>query len=102
MPRPNDSPDVQVSKTLAYILRHGAEKEGLHIRSDGFIKLNDVVGVDRVMFHFISIFLEPQLFGVAFPPVFQDDVYANTVWFSCELSWHSSSVSPCRYMPYST
>jgi RNA:NAD 2'-phosphotransferase (TPT1/KptA family) len=43
MPRPIDPPDVRASKTLAYILRHGAEKEGLHIRSDGFIKLKDVV-----------------------------------------------------------
>jgi 2'-phosphotransferase len=43
MPRPNDSPDVATSKTLAYILRHGAEKESLHIRSDGYIKLDDVV-----------------------------------------------------------
>jgi 2'-phosphotransferase len=43
MPRPTDSPDVAASKTLSYILRHGAEKEGLHMRSDGFIKLTDVV-----------------------------------------------------------
>lgn len=43
MPRPPEDPDVRNSKTLAYILRHGAEKEGLHIRSDGFIKLADVV-----------------------------------------------------------
>lgn len=43
MPRPNDSPDVATSKSLAYILRHGAEKESLHIRSDGYIKLDDVV-----------------------------------------------------------
>jgi 2'-phosphotransferase len=43
MPRPNDSPDVATSKTLAYILRHGAEKESLHIRTDGYIKLDDVV-----------------------------------------------------------
>jgi len=50
MPRPNDSPDVAASKTLAYILRHGAEKEGLHMRSDGLIRLADVVScleVDR-------------------------------------------------------
>jgi 2'-phosphotransferase len=45
MPRPNDSPDVATSKTLAYILRHGAEKESLHIRSDGYIKLDDVVSL---------------------------------------------------------
>jgi 2'-phosphotransferase len=43
MPRPADSPDVAASKTLAYILRHGAEKEGLHIRSDGLVRLDDVV-----------------------------------------------------------
>jgi 2'-phosphotransferase len=45
MVRPNDSPDVKASKALAYILRHGAEKEGLDMRSDGYIKLNDVVRV---------------------------------------------------------
>lgn len=43
MPRPPETPDVKASKGLAYILRHGAEKEGLHIRSDGYIKLADVV-----------------------------------------------------------
>lgn len=41
--RPTDSPEVRASKTLAYILRHGAEKEGLAIRSDGLVKLADVV-----------------------------------------------------------
>jgi RNA:NAD 2'-phosphotransferase (TPT1/KptA family) len=43
MPRPNESPDVKASKALAYILRHGAEKEGLDMRQDGFLKLKDVV-----------------------------------------------------------
>ncbi|ORX38046.1 phosphotransferase KptA/Tpt1 [Kockovaella imperatae] len=43
MPRPKDSPDVAASKTLAYLLRHGAEKESLHMRSDGYVKLNDVL-----------------------------------------------------------
>lgn len=45
MPRPDESPDIRASKTLAYILRHGAEKEGLYMRKDGYIKLNDVVRV---------------------------------------------------------
>jgi len=48
MPRPNDSPDVATSKTLAYILRHGAEKESLHIRTDGYIKLDDVVSSSAI------------------------------------------------------
>ncbi|KLT40404.1 hypothetical protein CC85DRAFT_287507 [Cutaneotrichosporon oleaginosum] len=48
MPRPADSPDVAASKTLAYILRHGAEKEGLHIRSDGLVRLDDVLARPKV------------------------------------------------------
>lgn len=44
--RPTDSPEVRASKTLAYILRHGAEKEGLMIRSDGLVKLKDVVSAN--------------------------------------------------------
>ncbi|ODO00691.1 tRNA 2'-phosphotransferase [Cryptococcus wingfieldii CBS 7118] len=55
MPRPPETPEVRNSKTLAYILRHGAEKEGLYIRQDGYIKLVDVLarpkmkGVDKDM-----------------------------------------------------
>ncbi|KAG0148610.1 hypothetical protein CROQUDRAFT_41101 [Cronartium quercuum f. sp. fusiforme G11] len=41
--RMNDSPDTQLSKTLSYLLRHGAVKEGLKIRSDGFIKMDDLM-----------------------------------------------------------
>lgn len=41
--RMNDSPDTQLSKTLSYLLRHGAAKEGLKMRSDGFVKINDLV-----------------------------------------------------------
>ncbi|KAG8835595.1 hypothetical protein FRC17_002187 [Serendipita sp. 399] len=41
--RPNDSPEVQLSKTLSYILRHGAKGEGLEMRSDGYVKLEDLL-----------------------------------------------------------
>lgn len=51
--RPDDSPDVQLSKTLSYILRHGAAKEGLTMRKDGFIRLDDIVS--------------PAVFPVAYP-----------------------------------
>lgn len=40
--RHND-PGVELSKTLSYILRHGAQREGLIIRSDGYVKLDDLV-----------------------------------------------------------
>lgn len=41
--RPTDDPDTRWSKTLSYILRHGAAKEGLTLRSDGFVRVEDLV-----------------------------------------------------------
>lgn len=41
---PRDDPKTRLSKTLSYVLRHGAEKEGLPIRPDGFVPVNDLVG----------------------------------------------------------
>ncbi|KAK4683527.1 hypothetical protein P7C73_g6721, partial [Tremellales sp. Uapishka_1] len=43
MPRAPETPDVKASKALAYITRHGAEKEQLHIRTDGYLRLSDVL-----------------------------------------------------------
>jgi RNA:NAD 2'-phosphotransferase (TPT1/KptA family) len=34
---------VRVSKHLSYLLRHGAEKEGLPMRADGFVRVEDIV-----------------------------------------------------------
>jgi 2'-phosphotransferase len=39
----NEDPDVQLSKSLSWILRHGAKGEGLSMRSDGYVKLDDLV-----------------------------------------------------------
>lgn len=41
--RPTDDPDTRWSKTLSYILRHGAAKESLKLREDGFVKVEDLV-----------------------------------------------------------
>ncbi|POY71759.1 hypothetical protein BMF94_5120 [Rhodotorula taiwanensis] len=41
--RPTDDPDTRWSKTLSYILRHGAAKEGLKLRSDGFVRVEDLM-----------------------------------------------------------
>ncbi|KAG8681704.1 hypothetical protein FRC09_017304 [Ceratobasidium sp. 395] len=35
--------EVRMSKTLSYILRHGAAKEGLAIRSDGYVRVTDLL-----------------------------------------------------------
>ncbi|KAJ3168604.1 hypothetical protein HDU88_001496 [Geranomyces variabilis] len=40
--RKDDPPDVQLSKTLSYILRHGAEKDGIPMRPDGHVLLSDL------------------------------------------------------------
>jgi RNA:NAD 2'-phosphotransferase (TPT1/KptA family) len=34
---------TKISKSLSYILRHGAEKEGIEMGSDGFILLSDIL-----------------------------------------------------------
>jgi len=41
---PRDDPKIRLSKTLSYVLRHGAEKEGIRMRPDGFVLVNDLVG----------------------------------------------------------
>ncbi|KAJ6613325.1 KptA family-domain-containing protein [Mycena sp. CBHHK59/15] len=40
---PKDSPEVRVSKTLSWILRHGAKSEGLAMRPDGYVKATDLL-----------------------------------------------------------
>jgi 2'-phosphotransferase len=43
---PKDSSDVRLSKTLSWILRHGAKSEGLYMRPDGYMRVNDLVRLD--------------------------------------------------------
>ncbi|KAI5825178.1 hypothetical protein K523DRAFT_313884 [Schizophyllum commune Tattone D] len=43
-----DSPAVRLSKTLSYILRHGAQKEGIPIRPDGYVKVDDLLANNRL------------------------------------------------------
>ncbi|KAJ9103359.1 hypothetical protein QFC19_004458 [Naganishia cerealis] len=38
-----DDADVRYSKTLAYLLRHGAEKQGLPMRKDGYVRVVDIL-----------------------------------------------------------
>ncbi|GAA99575.1 uncharacterized protein L969DRAFT_47695 [Mixia osmundae IAM 14324] len=42
-PGRRDTLEVQQSKALSYILRHGASKEQLKLRPDGFIKVDDLL-----------------------------------------------------------
>ncbi|KAG0264831.1 hypothetical protein BG011_005954 [Mortierella polycephala] len=38
-----DSPTVRLSKALSWLLRHNAEAQGITIRADGYIKIEDVL-----------------------------------------------------------
>ncbi|KAL0572071.1 tRNA 2'-phosphotransferase [Marasmius crinis-equi] len=40
---PRDSPEVRISKTLSWLLRHGAQSEGLAMRPDGYVKVTDLL-----------------------------------------------------------
>jgi 2'-phosphotransferase len=47
---PKDSPDVRVSKTLSWILRHGAKSESLYMRPDGYVRVSDLVCLHILFF----------------------------------------------------
>ncbi|KAI8985531.1 KptA family-domain-containing protein [Trametes punicea] len=40
---PKDSHEVRISKTLSWILRHGSQSEGLAMRPDGYVRVNDLL-----------------------------------------------------------
>lgn len=46
--KPQPPPDVQLSKALSYILRHGAEKEHLPVRPDGFIRVDAILSRPKI------------------------------------------------------
>ncbi|XP_065833322.1 tRNA 2'-phosphotransferase 1-like [Oscarella lobularis] len=41
--RKEDSPDVKLSKALSYLLRHGAEKEGIKLGDGGYAYLDEIL-----------------------------------------------------------
>jgi len=41
--RDNDSPEVRISKTITWLLRHAADSEGVEMRDDGYVKVSDMV-----------------------------------------------------------
>ena len=41
--RRNDSPTVALSKQLSWLLRHHLDKSGLQVRTDGYVRVDDIV-----------------------------------------------------------
>ncbi|ORX92135.1 putative tRNA 2'-phosphotransferase [Basidiobolus meristosporus CBS 931.73] len=52
--RQNDDPDVKLSKSLSYVLRHGAEKVGLELQEDGYASLIDLLKLPNFQKHSLS------------------------------------------------
>lgn len=44
----NKNAQVQLSKYLSFVLRHGAEKEGIAIQPDGFVKVADILAKPKL------------------------------------------------------
>lgn len=40
-----DSSEVRLSKTVTWILRHGAKSEGIFMRPDGAVRVSDLVSI---------------------------------------------------------
>lgn len=43
--------EIQISKALSYLLRHGAEKEQLNIDEKGYVKLSEILNHNRIKTH---------------------------------------------------
>jgi hypothetical protein len=41
--RKDDQPEVRLSKTISWLLRHGAQGQGLAMRPDGYVRVKDLV-----------------------------------------------------------
>jgi hypothetical protein len=54
---PRDSPEIRISKSLSWLLRHGAEKAGLDIRQDGYAKVSDVVSLQHLQWRSVELTL---------------------------------------------
>ena len=46
---PTDSPEVRMSKTLTWVLRHGSQAEGLAMRPDGYVRVDELVCLPHLL-----------------------------------------------------
>lgn len=56
---PTDSPEVRMSKTLSWVLRHGSQAEGLAMRPDGYVRVDDLVRLPHPL-HVRSVYMIPK------------------------------------------
>ncbi|KAI0685901.1 hypothetical protein BC835DRAFT_1309757 [Cytidiella melzeri] len=46
--RPSDSPEMRLSKTVTWVLRHGAAQESLALRPDGYARVQDLLKLPKL------------------------------------------------------
>lgn len=72
--RTPQSREVTISKDLSYVLRHGAEKEGLRIDDGGWTNVSDVVSSCTISMHIVLLFSSCSICIVqAFPCVLKKE-----------------------------
>ncbi|KZT70806.1 hypothetical protein DAEQUDRAFT_667090 [Daedalea quercina L-15889] len=45
---PKDTPEVRMSKTLSWVLRHGSQAEGLAMRPDGYVRVDALLAIPKM------------------------------------------------------
>ncbi|KAI0757079.1 KptA family-domain-containing protein [Daedaleopsis nitida] len=45
---PKDSHEVRISKTLSWVLRHGSQSEGLAMRPDGYVRVDELLSLPKL------------------------------------------------------
>lgn len=92
---PRDSPQVRLSKSLSWLLRHGAKTAGLQIRPDGYARVSDVLA--NAMFKDVT-FLQLQdivnkdqksRFHLMFEPQLPASSHVPDVWWIRANQGHS-------------
>ncbi|CAL1715165.1 unnamed protein product [Somion occarium] len=91
---PRDPDEVRMSKTLSWVLRHGAKSEGLFMRPDGYVRVHDLLSLPKFQgmdFEKIQKIVEAdakQRYGLLFQsdPSSQD---ATEIWWIRASQGHS-------------
>jgi 2'-phosphotransferase len=56
---PRDEPRIRISKSLSWLLRHGANNAGMSMREDGYAQVSDVVSFRGIFLEFAALITLP-------------------------------------------
>ncbi|KAH7908592.1 phosphotransferase KptA/Tpt1, partial [Hygrophoropsis aurantiaca] len=90
-----DAPDVRISKSLSWLLRHGAKTAGLQLRADGYAKISDVLAnplFKDVTFVKIQELVSKDLkkrYSLILEPQIPDAPYPSDIWWIRANQGHS-------------